>query len=53
MDDGIKVSRGLKLNTSSYTYSDCILLVNVLYENFSLKAGIQSAGPPNQYNLYI
>lgn len=53
MDDGIKVSRGLKLNTKSFTYSDCILLLNVLNDNFSLKASIQSAGPPSKFNLYI
>ncbi len=53
MDDGAKVSKGLKLCTNSYSYSDCILLSNVLHKNFSLKSSINSAGVPNQYNIYI
>jgi hypothetical protein len=53
MDDGSKIKGGLKLSTNSFSYSDCSLLVRVLAENFALKATIQSAGVPNQYNLYI
>ena len=56
MDDGSKVSKGLKLCTNSFTYSDCLLLVKVLYDNFQIKATVQSAGyhaPRDQYNLYI
>ncbi|KAG0122317.1 homing endonuclease [Tuber indicum] len=37
-----KVSKGLKLCTNSYSYSDCLLLVQVLHSNFGLKATIQS-----------
>jgi len=53
MDDGAKVSKGIKLCTNSFTYSDCLLLVQVLYENFGLKASVISAGKINQYNIYI
>jgi LAGLIDADG DNA endonuclease family. len=55
MDDGAKVSEGLKLCTNSYTYSDCLLLVRVLKDNFLLKASVQSAGnkTKNQYIIYI
>lgn len=53
MDDGTKVSKGLKFCTNSYSYSDCLLLVKVLHENFELKATVQSAGVPNQYVIYI
>ena len=53
MDDGAKVSKGLKLCTNSYTYPDCLLLLQVLHENFGLKASVISAGLPNQYNIYI
>lgn len=53
MDDGAKVSKGLKLCTNSYTYSECLLLVRILYENFNLKATVQSAGVKNQYIIYI
>jgi ubiquinol-cytochrome c reductase cytochrome b subunit len=53
MDDGSKVGSGLKLCTNSFTYTECMLLVTVLYENFTLKATVQSAGVPNQYHIYI
>lgn len=53
MDDGGKVNQGLKLSTNSYTYSECLLLVRVLYDNFKLKASVQSAGVSDQYIIYI
>jgi LAGLIDADG DNA endonuclease family len=53
MDDGCKVKGGLKLSTNSFSYSDCLLLVTVLFDNFALKATVQSAGVPNQYHLYV
>lgn len=53
MDDGGKVSQGLKLSTNCFSYSDCLFLVKILYENFNLKASVQSAGVPDQYIIYI
>jgi hypothetical protein len=53
MDDGGKVNQGLKLSTNSYTYSECLFLVKVLYDNFNLKASVQSAGVSEQYIIYI
>lgn len=59
MDDGTKLGKGLKLcgrATNSFSYSDCLFLVEVLYVNFNIKASVQSAGlagPDNQYCLYI
>lgn len=53
MDDGGKVGNSLKLSTNSFTYSDCLLLVKTLYDNFNLKATTHSAGVPNQYCIYI
>jgi ubiquinol-cytochrome c reductase cytochrome b subunit len=53
MDDGTKLGSGLKLCTNSFSYSDCLLLSKVLFDKFKLKVSIQSAGVPNQYNLYI
>lgn len=52
-DDGGKVSQALKLSTNSYTYSECLFLVSVLYDNFKLKASVQSAGVIDQYHIYI
>jgi hypothetical protein len=53
MDDGGKVGQGLKLSTNSFSYSDCNLLVKVLYENFNIKASVQSTGVCDQFNIYI
>jgi len=53
MDDGGKVSKGLKLSTNSFTYSEWIMLVDVLDKNFNLKASVQSAGSKDQYIKYI
>lgn len=53
MDDGGKMGTGLKLCTNSFTYSDCILLVRVLHDNFNLKSTIHSAGVTEQYIIYI
>jgi hypothetical protein len=54
MDDGFKVSKGIKLCTnSSFYYSDCLFLVNVLNEKYSLKSSVHSAGAPEQYIIYI
>lgn len=53
MDDGAKVSKGLKLCTNSYSYSDCLLLIQVLHSNFGLKATIQSTGVSSQHIIYI
>ena len=55
MDDGAKVGKGLKLCTNSFSYQDCLFLTKVLYNNFSIKASVQSAGDimNNQYIIYI
>lgn len=53
MDDGFKVNNGLKLSTNSFSYDDCLILVNALNNNYNLKCTIQSAGTPNQYIIYI
>lgn len=53
MDDGAKVGKGLKFSTNSFTYDECIYLVNVLDKNFNLKASLQSAGSKDQYIIYI
>jgi ubiquinol-cytochrome c reductase cytochrome b subunit len=55
MDDGSKLGKSLKLCTNSFSYSDCLILVNCLYDNFSIKATIQLAGAKSkdQYHIYI
>ena len=51
MEDGVKVSKGLKFYSQRNSYADCLLLIDALHFNFKLKASVQSAG--NQYNVYI
>ena len=53
MDDGSKVGQGLKFSTNSFTYSDCLKIVNVLSDNFNIKATVQSAGSKDQYIIYV
>jgi ubiquinol-cytochrome c reductase cytochrome b subunit len=53
MEDGTKVNKGLKLNTNSFSYNDCLLLFKALNNNFNIKASIQSAGKKDQYLIYI
>jgi hypothetical protein len=52
MDSGVKSSGGLNF-ISCFSYSDCLLIVQVLKKNFDLKARIQSTGVPSQHNVYI
>lgn len=53
MNDGAKVSKGLKLCTNSFAYEECLILVKALSNNFNIKASLQSAGCENQYIIYI
>lgn len=53
MDDGSKVSQGLKLCTNCFTYEENIYLTQILLKKYGLKATVISAGTKNQYNIYI
>jgi hypothetical protein len=53
MDDGSKINKGLKFSTNSFTYNDCLKLVEVLNKNFHIKASVQSAGSKDQYIIYV
>lgn len=53
MDDGSKVGKGLKFCTNSFTFDECTLLVKVLYDKYSIKSSIQSAGCKHQYIIYV
>lgn len=53
MDNGGRVSSGLKLATNGFNFQECQLLTNVLYSNFKLKASVISAGVADQYCIYI
>lgn len=53
IDDGSRVGKGLKLATNSFSYEDCLLLSNVLFDKFNLRTSVQSAGVENQYIIYV
>jgi LAGLIDADG DNA endonuclease family len=53
MNNGAKVDQSLKINTNSFSYNDCLLLIKSLNTNFNIKASIQSAGKKDQYIIYI
>lgn len=52
MDSSVKSSGGL-LFTSCFSYSDCLLIVQVLDKNFGLKSRIRPTGASSQHNVYI
>lgn len=52
MDSGVKLSGGLNF-INCFSYSDCLLLVQVLHKNFGLEATIQSTGVSSKYRIYI
>lgn len=52
MDSGVKSSGGLNF-IRCFSYSDCLLIVQVLQKNFGLKARIQPTGVLSQHNVYI
>ena len=53
MDDGGRVGKGLKFATNSFSYEDCLLLSNVLFDKYNLRTSVQSAGVKNQYIIYV
>jgi ubiquinol-cytochrome c reductase cytochrome b subunit len=53
MDDGSVASSGLKIATNSFTQAEVQMLCDILKRKYNLMATINSAGVPNQYNIYI
>lgn len=53
MDDGGKVSKGLKLATNSFSHKETEFLAKLLRDKFDLKTSVISGGAANQYNIYI
>lgn len=51
--DGVRVGKGIKLCTNSFTYQDCTRLTQVLYDLYNVKSSVQSAGGPRRYKIYI
>lgn len=43
----------LLVHNNCFSYSDCLLLVQVLYDNFKLKAKIESTGSSKNYRICI
>lgn len=53
MDDGGKVSSGLKIATNSFSKDEVEYLASILRNKYSFKVSVNSAGCINQYNLYF
>jgi ubiquinol-cytochrome c reductase cytochrome b subunit len=53
MDDGAKVSAGLKFCTNGFILSDVERLSLLLNNKYNLFTSIQSAGVPDQYIIYV
>ena len=58
MDDGSKVSSGLKLATNHFSEQEVFTLMNILYIKYNIKSSIQLAknsalDTNKQYNIYI
>lgn len=53
MDNGSFQSPGIKLTTQGYTYKECCLLQNALFEVFNFKVSINKSGIPHSYYIYI
>jgi ubiquinol-cytochrome c reductase cytochrome b subunit len=53
MDDGGKVSSGLKLATNNFLLSEVQILSSLLNRIYDLDSSINSAGVPNQYVIYV
>ena len=53
MDDGGKVSSGLKIATNNFSFEEVKYLAFILRKKYNLKTSIIKTGALNQYNLYI
>lgn len=53
MDDGGRSGYGLKISTNSFTFVDCARLTEILHTRYGIKSSVQSAGAPNQHQIYI
>ena len=53
MDDGGKLSSGLKIATNSFSLDEVENLANILRKKYNLKTSVIKTGALNQYNLYI
>ena len=52
MNSGVKTPGGLSFK-NSFSYSECELLVKILYSNFKLKASIKKTGIIDRYTICI
>ena len=53
MDDGGKVSSGLKISTNNFSFNEVNFLADILRKKYNLKTSIIKTGALNQYNIYI
>ena len=53
MDDGGRVSSGLKIATNNFLLNEVEILANILRLKYNLKTSIIKTGALDQYNIYI
>lgn len=53
MDDGFRVGAGIKISTNCFTKEDIVLLVDVLFRKWSIRASIHKCGRQDQWIIYI
>lgn len=55
INDGRKLKKSLRLCTNCFSYSDCLLLVNCLYEKYNIEADILFVGTKSKekYHIFI
>ena len=53
MDDGGKLTSGLKIATNNFSFNEVEILALILIKKYNLKTSIIKSGALNQYNLYI
>ena len=53
MDDGSRLSSGLKIATNIFTINEVEFLANILRNKYNLKTSIIKTGALDQYNIYI
>lgn len=53
MEGGRKIDNQLRLETNTFSYPDCLILMQALYENFDIKSNISHIDHSKNYYLYI
>ena len=53
MDGNYQKGQGVKLATNNFSYKECELLANILFNKYKLKTSVVKTGKPNQWCISI